>query len=337
MPKVITGAGLNEFISSGKVDEIKADLKAPVKKDPPALEVVKDKPASDVEPVVNAPAEDVQDDDDTQSAMAQSEKLRDAIARKNATINRKHREMREAQEAAREAERFAENQYNRARMAEDRAAQIEKDLAEAKGKAAPAAETAVLAKPDPQKFYNEKGEFKAFEYAEELAAYAAKKAVEDDRSKQVAERQAAETAQAEAAARARIADTIKKHPDFEEVMRDTTLRVHNRVLEYLSASENIGEVSYYLAKHPDYVERINKLHPLKAVAEIGKLELTFESKDTKAEEPKVIAAKVVPGAPPPITPLTTNAGTVNTNTDPSKMSFRELRAYERSRAAAKRR
>jgi hypothetical protein len=343
MGKVITGAGLNEFISSGKVDEIKNEPKAKAAKDAPALEVVKiagdgggDKKAEPKED--DAPAEELSSAAEIEAAIKGSDALADYVTKKNATINRKHAQMREAQKAADEAEEFAKGQYTRARLAEDRAAQIERDYAELKAKAAPAAEKAPeLAKPDPAKFYDDKGQFKAFEYAEELASYAAKKAVEEDRAKVVAERQVAEAAAAEAQARARVAASIKKYPDFEHVMQSADARLHTRVLEYLSASDYIGDVSYYLAKHPDYVERINKLNPLKAIAEIGKLELTFELKtEDKTNNVVEVAAKVATGAPPPIKPLTAS-GSVNVNTDPAKMSFRELRAFERSRAAAKRR
>jgi hypothetical protein len=107
------------------------------------------------------------------------------------------------------------------------------------------------------------------------------------------------------------------------------VKTHNQVLQYLTTSEQIGEVSYYLATNPEFVQRINQLHPLKAIAEIGKLELTFE----KPAPTPVVVEPVVPkaaGAPAPITPLSSQTS-VNTNTDPAKMSYKELRAYERSR------
>jgi hypothetical protein len=344
MGKVITGAGLNEFISSGKVEEIKDAPKPKAAKDAPALEVVKiagdgggEKKAEAKED--DAPAEELSSAEEIEAAIKGSDALADYVTKKNATINRKHAQMREAQKAADEAEEFAKGQYTRARLAEERAAQIERELADFRSKAAPAAEKAPESvEPDPAKFYDDKGQFKAFEYAKELASYAAKKAVEEDRAKVLAERQAAEAAAAEAQARARVAASIKKYPDFEHVLGETDTRLHTRVLEYLSASDYIGDVSYYLAKHPDYVERINKLNPLKAIAEIGKLELTFEPKteDTTKTVVDEVAAKVTTGAPPPIKPLTAS-GSVNVNTDPAKMSFRDLRAYERSRAAAKRR
>ncbi len=342
MAKVVTSQGIQDFVQAGKFEQIKNDPPKKKQTEAPPLEV-KDKPVvADVsddkkddkepkKPAHDAPDEDLDDDDDTRADMDKDEKLRDRIARKNATINRKHREMREAREAADEAERFAENQYQRATRAEARAEAQERELAEWRAKAAPLEKKEEKTKPDPKAFYDDKGQFKAFEYAEELAAYSANKAVADDRATQAEDKRKAEHAAAETQARERVAETSKKYPDFAEVMQACDLQTHNAVLQYLSASEHIGEVSYYLAKHPDFVERINKLNPLKAIAEIGKLELTFEKPPAKADEKSDATPAVkTSGAPAPIKPLS-SATTVNTNTDPAKMSYKELRAYERSR------
>jgi hypothetical protein len=336
MAKVITSAGLNDFIATGKVtEEIKADKpKTPeVKAETPPPEEPKEEPKKEAP---EAPDDDVADDDDTKAAMEQSEKLRDAIAKKNAVINRKHREMREAKEAAEESERFAEGQYTRARLAEERATALQRERDDLAAKVTPQEKKVELVKPDPKTFYDDKGQFKAFEYAEELAAYSANKAVADFETKQAEERRKAETAANEAKARERVAEATKKHPDFTEVMQKADVHTHNAVLQYLSASDHIGEVSYYLATHPEYVEKLNALNPLKAIAEIGKLELTFEGTAPAPKKDDAAAAKVVGSAPAPIKPLNSQ-GSVNTNTDPAKMSFKELRAFERQRAVQRKR
>lgn len=338
MGKVVTSAGLNEFVSSGKpTEEIKAEPKqkanGATKAEP--LEVKETKPVADIGAKDDAPKreeappDDVAEDDDTKTKMAADEALRLAIDKKNQTIGRKHKEMREAREAAEEAERFAENQYRRAMLAEQRAEAHEKELNELRAKVAPP-KVEAPAKPDPAKFNDEKGQFKAFEYAEALAAYAAETAVAKDRKAQADAQAAQALAAAESVARERVAASIAKHPDYEAVMAASDVKTHTAVLQYLSASEQIGEVSYYLAKHPEYVERINKLNPLKAIAEIGRLEATLEKPPTaQVTEPAAAVAKIS-GAPAPIKPLS-SATTVDTNTDPAKMTFKQLRAYERNR------
>lgn len=340
MAKVVTSQGIQDFVQSGKYDTVKNDSPQQKRADAPPLEVKDKPPVADAsanepkeKPAPAAPNEDTADDDDTRAAMAADDVWKARIEKKNATIDRKHKEMREARESAEEAERFAENQYRRATLAEQRAEAHERELAELKARAAPAAKEAEgPTKPDPQKFYDDKGQFKAFEYAEELAAYSAAKAVADDRARVADDQRKAELAIAESDARKRVAEAIKVHPDFEEVMAATDLRTHNMVLQYLSASEHIGEVTYYLAKHPDFVERINLLHPMKALAQVRDLEKTFEKPAVDADKKSDVAPPVkTSGAPAPIKPLS-SATTVNTNTDPAKMSYRELRAYERSRA-----
>jgi hypothetical protein len=333
MGKVVTSGGLNEFISSGKHEEIKADPKPKPVKEAPPLEVVKtsDPLSAQVQEVKPPPDEEYKDDDpETQAALEKDEKARKAI-------NRKHKEAMSfkalAEKRAAElsdAEEFAKGQWNEKRLSDERAAQLEKELADLKKGATPVVQKSEKGKPDPKVFVDDKGQFKSFEYAEALAEWAATKAVEDDRAKQVQERRQNEAAQAEALARQRVAETEKRHPDFKEVVAAADVRTHNDVIAFLSANEHIGEVSYYLAKNPEYLARINAMHPYAAIAELGELIATQFKKPPKATGDKPLAEVVTSTAPPPIKTLS-SAGTVNTNVDPAKMSYRELRAYERER------
>ncbi|MFZ0844611.1 MAG: hypothetical protein WAM62_02385, partial [Pseudolabrys sp.] len=244
---------MNEFVATGKpTEEIKRAPREKVAAQAPPLEVKDDKPLKDVnEGKTDAPAEIVADDiDDSQVSQQWSPEVLAEIARKNQAINKKHRAMKEAREAAQDAEEFGRAQWNEKRLMEERATRLEQELAELKAKV-PQAPKVERVKPDPQKFYDDKGQFKAFEYAEELAAYSAAKAVEDDRTKQAEEKRRESAATAEALARTRMAEAEKKYPDFREVMAASTVRTHNAVLEYLTASDHIGEVSYYLEKNPD--------------------------------------------------------------------------------------
>lgn len=334
MGKVVTSGGLNEFIASGKHEEIKSDPKPKQQKDAPPLEAQKTIVPTDVKEPPKDEEEYKDDDPDIQAILA-----KDAAARR--AVGRKHKELmsfkaladKRAAELS-DAEEFAKGQWNEKRLSDERAAQLEKELADLKKGAAPVEAKSEKGKPDPKLFVDDKGQFKSFEYAEALAEYAAAKAVSDDRKAQSEERAKQEAAQAEAVARARVLESEKKHPDFRAVVDAADVRTHQQVINYLSGSENIGEVSYYLAKNPEFLARINAMHPLKAIAEIGKLEATFEKAlPVKAEEQKTTV--VTSAAPPPIKTLA-GATTVNTNVDPAKMSYRELRAYERSRATQRR-
>ena len=119
MPKVITGAGLQELIETGKQDVLKAEKKAEAK-EAPALEVKKEvvldvKPADETKPEAKP---EIKEDD----GLEPEDKDLSEIIRKK--IGKKHRAMKEAQEAAADAESFAKNQYDRARLAEERAAAL---------------------------------------------------------------------------------------------------------------------------------------------------------------------------------------------------------------------
>jgi DNA repair exonuclease SbcCD ATPase subunit len=331
MAKVVTSAGFREFVASGKTEEMpKVEAKAEEK---PKPDVIPEKPVQEVngKPEAN---DYIDDDKETQAEIEKSERF-------TKTINKKHRAMKEAQEAASEAEEFARNQWNEARLAKERATALEERLKELQAQA-PKKEPEVKKPvhdevgPDGKKrFYDDQGQFKAFEYAEALATFAANEAVVKDRQRQIEETQKAAQAQAEELAKAKVAEARKVHSDYDEVIQASDVKTHQQVLNYMTGSEWIAEIAYYLAKNPEYVERINKLNPLKAIAEIGKLELTFEK--PKAEIPTevvpAIAAKV---APAPIVPLQTNSSGI-VQTDPAKMDFKQLRKYEAERAAAKRR
>jgi hypothetical protein len=333
MAKVVTSAGFREFVASGKTEEM---TKVEPKAEAPKLDVVPGKPVQEVKTEAKEqPKEDYVDDDkETQAEIDKSERFRK-------TINKKHRAMKEAQEAASEAEEFARNQWNEARLAKERAASLEERLKELQAqtiKEDPEVKKPVhdeLGPDGKKRFYDDQGQFKAFEYAEALATFSANEAVVKDRQRQIEESQKAAAAQAEEAAKAHVAEARKVHDDYDEVIQASDVKTHQRVLDYMTGSKWIAETAYYLAKNPDFVERINKLNPLAAIAEIGKLELTFE-KPKPAEVETPAPALKVPGAPAPIVPLQTNASGI-VQTDPAKMDFKQLRKYEAERAAAKRR
>jgi colicin import membrane protein len=151
----------------------------------------------------------------------------------------KHYEMKKAQEEASakaaeaaESERFAEQLFNEREEWRKRAEAAEKARAELKAKAEPP--PAALTKPDPEKYYDDKRNFRAFDYANDLAEYTAKKAIADDR----AEQEKAARAKAEEAQKAeftkRIAKATEKYPDWQKVVGGSDLVLQNQALQYLS-------------------------------------------------------------------------------------------------------
>lgn len=79
----------------------------------------------------------------------------------------------------------------------------------------------------------------------------------------------------------------EKYDDFDEVVGNPSLKVTKAVAHLVGETDNPGEVSYFLAKNPGEVKRLNGLSPAKAAVELGKLEARLASKSavTKAPPP----------------------------------------------------
>lgn len=256
-------------------------------------------------------------------------------------INAKHRAMKEAQEAADDAERSAENQYNERVLAQKRAEAAEARLAELEAK--PKAKATEFKKPTADD-KNEDGSFKYRDasgnvdwdlYTDAKADYAAEVKQQASEAKRLEEQHASERVEREKSIKASVQRARDAFPDFDQVMKSAESAEHDQVpqwvLNYLGESNDAGFVAYHLAKHPDETQRIAKLKPILGLAELGKLadKLTTPKEATKVDEPVKPATLQRGGAPPPIMPL--SSGEASVNTDPSKMKFKELRAYERAR------
>jgi len=320
MPKVITGEGLQEFIETGKHETI-APQKKGESKEAPALEVKKETPVIDVKSADDKvdPKPEIKEDD----GLEPEDKDLSEIIRKK--IGKKHRAMKEAQEAAADAEAFAKNQYDRARLAEEKASQLARELEEARKASQPPPKEET--KPDIKDFTDDKGQVKWTEYTEAVAKYTADKAVQEDRARQAQEREAAEKAEA---AR-KFKEKADKIEGFAEKLAGSQVWFPNAVLEYITESEDGPEIVMHLLDHPETAEKISKLRPIKAIAEIGKIVKGFGEKAKAVEAPQPPPSPVDRGgAPPPIQPIS-GMGTGTVNTDPAKMSFRELREYERAK------
>ncbi len=140
------------------------------------------------------------------------------------------------------------------------------------------------------------------EYTEAAAKFAADKAVQEDRARQAQEREAAEKAEAAAKFKAK-ADKID---GFAEKLAGSSVWFPNAVLEYITESEDGPEVVMHLLDHPETADRISKLRPIKAIAEIGKIVKGLSKPEAKAvETPQPIVDRG--GAPPPITPISGQA------------------------------
>lgn len=347
MGKVVTSEGLTEFVTSGKFTHVpnhKAGsngtalevLKQPVTVDVKPLEADKpaDKPAESVKPPETP--EELTDEEKALPEKAQKE-----IQRSKRAVNEKHRAMKEAQEAADASDRLAEQQYNERRLAEQRAEAAEARLKDLEAKANPP--PPAPKEPELKDYQNEKGEIDWVKFQKDTAKFAADEAVRAYQKTQADERaQAAQTARI-AELRVMADKARERHPDFDKVMTNIqgtdADKVPAFVLNYIQESESSAEIAYHLAKNPEVSQKIAKMKPILGIAELGRLEDSLVKPPSAAANAPA-ATSVTPrsergGAPAPITPLD-GEGSGGINTDPSKMSYKELRAYHRDQERERR-
>ena len=331
MGKVITSGGLNEFIEKGTVLNV-PDHKPTPKGEAAALEVKPPETVVNVgEKVDKAPLEV---DKALEKAIETEEPVPTLSEDSRKYVNKQHRLRKEAQEEAELSENLAREQFNRAVLAEERAKTLESELSELKKpKEGPKAEE--LKFPLAAEFVKD-NVFDQDAYQKAVSEYnkAQTQKILDE------ERQTREMAQAIERVNSSWDESRKIHSDFDDVRGKAegtpADMLPQFVLNYIvKDSDKPGEISYFLWTHPEESQRIAKLPPIRAIAELGKL----EEKLAKAPEtPKAPDAEAKPperpGAPPPITPLSTT-GSGTTNTDPAKMSFAELRRYEKEKLRKK--
>lgn len=234
-------------------------------------------------------------------------------------IGKKHRLMKEAEE-------FAREQWRGRTAAEQRAEQLARENAELKTKSGPTPEKAQAPKPE---------DFKTVaEYTDALVSFRVAEERAKEKAEEAKQRADQEKAERERAFGKRIATAQAKYDDFEEVVKSlagTDLeKVPLDVTEYIQESDQGAELLYHLAKHPDELDRLRKLSPRRFIAELGKLETKWESKPEPAAKLSELPAASVPAvskAPAPVQALEGKNATVEK--DPAKMTFQELREYDR--------
>jgi hypothetical protein len=357
MAKTVSSAGLADFIQTGKPTQVfendqtsKRQAEAAKAKLETKLAIV-DSPAPEgagaakpngatppadgekaAAPAETAPAaktEAHEEPDDLKGiplSEAAQKRLDKWLAKRTAMTKTAQEEAAAAKKEAEESERFAETLFNEREQWRKRAEEAEKRTG------TPPAAPEPPKRPETKDFLDDKGQFKAIEYAEALAAWSAKNALEEDRKAQDAKRAAAEKEAADAAVRAKIAAAQAKYPDWEQKVTGSDITLQNECLHFMAESEHGMDIAYYLADNPKEAARIRAMRPLVAVAELGKLQMRFE----KAAEPPVTTppAKVeTSGAPPPITPISTS-GSGSVVVDPAKMNFKQLREWHKERRKA---
>ena len=254
-----------------------------------------------------------------------------------ATIAKKHH-------AAKEAESRAEAEYNRSRMAEERAAKLQEriEALERAAKPAPVEE----GPPNRTKFETDEA------YQDALIDYRVDQRLKKQQAE--ADQRAAERQQAEvvAQAQARVERARELIPDWQETVAAISDEIPLHIAGIMEQSELLPEIAYHFAKNPAELVRLSAytegLTPgsqawsravSKSLVDFGKIEAKLSpfvkasspEPDTKAPngaEPKSITG-TAPSKPPVrapiIRPLDTGSES-QVEKAPAEMSYAEARA-----------
>lgn len=219
----------------------------------------------------NAKVEPAEDPDDIEGedglTPRQKRELTDKMQK---AIGKKHRMLREAEE-------FAAAQYSEKKLAEQRAAELERQLAESQKGAQPAkAQESAPEKPQRQNFATET------EYLDAMIEFGVEQRLAKEREARAREEAQRRQDELIATAKSRIAKAAELVPDYMDVVGAVDAEVPPAVAGYMQKSEMFAELGYHLAKNPEILVSLAKLAPDEQLVKIGKIESTlkpFGSKD----------------------------------------------------------
>lgn len=327
--QVVTSENFQQLVETGKVPDyvppaaaIAKAADAAVTVDPAKGEQPRGEDGKFVAKDTEVKADKV--DTAAKAAADEDEDDADLPERVRKQIGKKHRAMKEAEE-------FARTTYSDLTAERQRADTLQREIEALKGaKSGPTTEKDEKA-PNPDDYKT------VGEYAEALAEYKVEKKFAEREAKQERERQEQAAAQAQAELNGAITKVAKEFPDYAEVIADCDIDMPPHITVYLATNGEAGvRLGYHFAKPANRAEydRIAKLSPIRAIAELGKLEdrLTKPKVEAKSEE-TADTTRTVSRAPSPITPL--NASTTAVTKDPSKMTVQELREHERLQRVAR--
>ena len=130
----------------------------------------------------------------------------------------------------------------------------------------------------------------------------------------------------------RVKAFAEKTADFDDVLETVDdIQVSPTVREIIVSSDNGPELMFELAKNRAEYERINKLPPLAAARELGKIESKLAASSSEANPKQEIKKQTK--APPPLTPVSSKSVSKEKSIhdpDISQAEYERLRAKQRS-------
>ncbi|HSS29912.1 MAG TPA: hypothetical protein VLL06_02730 [Nitrospiraceae bacterium] len=320
MVQVVTNENMQEFIAKREVPAFvapKVEVK-PVEKTAEAVATEGKQEQARAEDGKFVKAEAKTEEKSSEAAKtAVDDEDADLPERVKRIIGKKHRGMKEAEEFARERDR-------QAAVAEAQVEELKRQLQEF-AKSGPAQDGKSQAKadgaPNPEDFKT------VAEYADALVEFKLTKRLAEREQEQTQKQQQQAADQVKSAFIERLEKARETITDYDDVVGAVDTQIPPHMAQYVMESDLGPLLGYHLAKHPEEIQRLVKLSPIRAIAELGKLEASLEKKPEV--RPAVIPA--VSKAPSPIEPL--DGGSATVNKDPAKMTLQELREFRRTEDA----
>lgn len=219
-----------------------------------------------------AGAQDDPDDVEGDDGLTPRQK-REMTATMQKTIGKKHRQKMEAEE-------YAAAQYNERKLAEQRATNLEQELAALRAKTAPEKQAPAAAEqPQRENFANEAA------YVDAMIQWGVDKRLAEKAEEDRQNRVKRERDQVIEAAKGRVTRAAELVPDFTEIVGSVDTEVPPAVAGYMQKSEMFAELAYHLAKTPDLLVSLAKLPPDEQLVKIGKIESTLSPFEARKEPP----------------------------------------------------
>lgn len=248
------------------------------KTEEPKAEEVKAEVKAEAEPK----ADKSEDDTEGEDGLTPRQK-REFTKSMLATIAKKHR-------AQKEAEEFATLQFNQKALAEQRAANLERELSALKehSKPVPVSETALPARED---FKTDQ------EYWDAMVDYRVDQKLKAAQAEARQRQEESAQQQLRAQAAAKIERAMELVPDFREVTEAMDTEVPPYVASYMQESNLFAELGYHFAQNPKVLEKLasytDGIHPgtreytnavTKQLVALGKIESTLKPFGSKTAD-----------------------------------------------------
>jgi hypothetical protein len=176
-------------------------------------------------------------------------------------------------------------------------------------------------------------------YADEKAAYVARREVKAARAED--EQKRLDTAQAEAGRAlrevhaARVEKAKTKYADFSEVAESPDVHISIPMAHAILNHEQGPDIQYFLGKNAAEAQRIAKLAPHMQLVELGMIAASLRAPAAPAAEPVAETPKPITKAPPPISPV--SSGKADVTKTPEDETMEEYAARRKKELNSERR